>query len=238
MTHVESLNAALAKLCDKYPVKAAGALAEADGEVVLRLGGAIVPLLPWRVERRFTELKKIVDGKTLEDVSTLRFATFAAGGTLDALIMPQFDLAAFLSGSAVTQVYATRGGDTACNVLFRLGNGWSGCIEAGTALPAGTAPIDRHEIIARRGVASDRVVDSQVPQDSIYEWTAAGHRTYTDVDNELYGLANPDIWRVRAAFAVLLDPGLAPIWQAAAARARALAAGAAESARTAQVIHF
>jgi len=55
-------------------------------------------------------------------------------------------------------------------------------------LPVGTAMIDRHELIAGRGVACDRVVDTQVPQDSIYALTGDGERRYTDTDAELFGL--------------------------------------------------
>ena len=76
--------------------------------------------------------------------------------------------------------------------------------------------MDRHEIIARRGVASDRTVDTQVPQSSIYEWTAGGLATFTDVDTELFGLPNDQIWAVRAAFTVLMKPELAAEWTAAA----------------------
>jgi len=77
--------------------------------------------------------------------------------------------------------------------------------------------LDRHEIIARRGVASDRAVDTQVPQSSIYEWTTDGTRTFTDVDTELFGLPNEEIWIVRAAYAVLMKPELAAEWKSAAA---------------------
>ena len=77
--------------------------------------------------------------------------------------------------------------------------------------------MDRHEIIARRGVASDRTVDTQVPQSSIYEWTDGGLQTFTDVDTELFGLPNDQIWTVRAAFAVLMKPELAAEWTAASA---------------------
>ena len=93
----------------------------------------------------------------------------------------------------------------------------SASVECGINLPAGAEPMDRHEIIARRGVASDRTVDTQVPQSSIYEWTGTGLQTFTDVDTELFGLPNEQIWIVRAAFAVLMNPSLSGEWTAASA---------------------
>ncbi len=228
-----AMNEALAGLCRKYAVSAGQIGPDAAGKPML--GG--VPLVPWRVERRFVELKKIVDGGTLEGVSTLRFAAFQAGGDLAGILAEQLDLAEFLGGAEVRRVFAVLApGDAACNAVLRLANGLSCCIEAGTALPAGSAPMDRHEIIARRGVASDRVVDSQVPQASIYEWTSAGARQWTDVDSELYGLENREIWTVRAAFEVLGHPGLGAVWRAAAGRMARWSAAALESAKSGQPV--
>ena len=63
--------------------------------------------------------------------------------------------------------------------------------------------IDKHEIIAQKGVICDRAVDTQVPQSSIYIFGSDGNReTYTDVDAELFGLNVLDCARVRAAFEI------------------------------------
>ena len=74
--------------------------------------------------------------------------------------------------------------------------------------------MDRHEIIARRGVACDRTVDTQVPQASIYEFTAAGEKRFTDTDTELFGFETDEILLIRAAYAVLSNPTLADEWNA------------------------
>ena len=73
--------------------------------------------------------------------------------------------------------------------------------------------VDRHEIIARRGVTSDLVVDTQVPQSSIYIYTSKGENRYTDVDMELYGFDDLQIDQIRSAFQVLKDPELGIKWQ-------------------------
>ncbi|HQL86545.1 MAG: hypothetical protein GX574_13920 [Lentisphaerae bacterium] len=216
----EKLNASLDFLRDKYGCPAGMIVAGSEGFELALSNGKKVVLLPWRVERRFVELKKIVDGKTLEDVSTFRFAHFTAGGDPVKLAAKELDLAVFLANSPVRQIFAVRNGDSACNILASLENGMSASVECGTRLPAGTEAMDRHEIIARRGVASDRVVDTQVPQSSIYTWTDSGLRTYTDVDTELFGLTNEQVWVVRAAFAVLMKPALAEEWNHAAAAVR------------------
>ena len=97
-------------------------------------------------------------------------------------------------------------------MLIQLADGKSVSIECSSALPRNTSPLDRHEIISRRGIAGDRVVDTQVPQSSIYLFRNGEETRYTDVDSELYGLENKEIWIVRAAFAVLRTPSLAAQW--------------------------
>jgi len=212
----DKMNQALAFLRDKYGCPAGEIVPGAELSELELPGGKRVPLLPWRVERRFVELRKIVESGTLEEVSTFRFAAFDHGGDPVKSAARELDLAAFLAASPVARVFAVRSGNAACNILARLANGMSASVECGSMLPAGAAALDRHEIIARRGVASDRAVDTQIPQCSIYEWTTDGVATFTDVDTELFGLPNDRIWIVRAAYAALMDPELAPVWTDAA----------------------
>ena len=217
------MNESLAFLRDKYGCPAGEVVAGKEGFELALPDGGHVPLLPWRVERRFVELKKIIDGKTLEDVSTFRFARFSAGGDCIKAIAEELDLGVFLAGAPLRRLFAVRNGDAACNVLAQFENGMSISVECGVRLQFGTATLDRHEIIARRGVASDRLVDTQVPQSSIYEWTREGNANFTDVDTELFGLPNDQTWLVRAAFAVLMKPSLAEDWRSASVAMRGYA---------------
>ena len=79
--NIESMNEGLHRLLEKYlPGKTA--LLETDAGIgcgaVLKKDGEWIKLLPWRVERRVTELKKITENGTLEGISTLRFAAMSA----------------------------------------------------------------------------------------------------------------------------------------------------------------
>lgn len=225
----EKMNQALAFLREKYGCPAGEIVTGNAGPELVLPDGKKIRLLPWRVERRFVELKKIIDGKTLEDVSTFRFASFSAGGDPVRMAARELDLAAFLADSPIQRIFAVRCGDAACNILARFANGMSASVECGSKLPSGADGMDRHEIIARRGVASDRTVDTQVPQSSIYEWTDKGLTTFTDVDTELFGLPNEQIWIVRAAFAVLMKTELGPVWNQAAANMEKYAAAIVKS---------
>ena len=51
------------------------------------------------------------------------------------------------------------------------------------------------------GVACDRVVDTQVPQSSIYVY-GKKKTLFTDTDTELYGYSHKEINTIRAAFAL------------------------------------
>ncbi len=225
--NIQTMNAALNALREKYAVVAAGELVEDTSHaagVRLKTKAATVTLLPWRVERRFIELKKMIDSQTLEDVSTLRFAAMSADQPLEQLLYRELDLCEFLGGSSIVRTFAVAAGAHVAHVVATLADDKSASIECSAALPAGTAAMDRHEIIARRGVGCDRVVDTQVPQSSIYVFSADGEERFTDTDAELFGFSEREILAIRAAFEVLKTEGLAEIWNRADTRLTRLVA--------------
>ena len=212
--NLKKMNKGLDFLREKY-----GA---AKGTITLKNGHCYVgstPLIPGRMERKIIELKKMTENGTLEGVSTLRFASFAAKGTdAKAMLAKELDLAALLGGSDVVRVMAVANGP-AINVLAKLANDVNVSVEIGTGLPKGELGYDRHEIIAKRGVACDQTVDTHTPHASIRCWDEKGAVEYTDVDTELFGLTYEEIWNVRAAFALLQGRASAKIWKAAWAKA-------------------
>ena len=215
--NITQMNRALDALREKYSVSRSGKIVSGG---TLETEAGQVTLLPWRVERRFVELRNIASNGTLEGISTLRFASITPGGGLEAQLMREFDLVAWIAGAPVTNVFASCAtGGCAANVIAALKNGVKASIECSNKLPDGAEPIDRHEIIAARGVASDRCVDTQVPQSSLYLYGAEGESRYSDVDFELFGFSGEETGLVRAAFAVLSNPELGAAWNAAAGEA-------------------
>lgn len=224
-THVD-MNDALAGLLKKYAVTASGPwrisdgreppddtgnlLTLAPGELLseAELPELTVPLPAWRHQRRFVELKRLIDEETVSPLLMCRFACLTDGRRmpLRAILYREFDLVEWLSGTPIVSIYACITDDRSANVIVRLAGGVIGSVEAGVTLPDGAAIQDRHEMIARRGVASDRVVDTQVPQSSVYAWTAAGQHQHTDVDSELFGLDAEQVSLVRSAYEVLCEP--------------------------------
>ena len=211
------------------------------GEITSKDGHCYVgatPLMPQRVERKIVELKKMTENGTLEGVSTLRFASFAPkGADMKAMLAKELDLAAYLGAADVVRVMAVANGN-AINVLAKLANDVNVSVEIGAGLPKGEAAYDRHEIIAKRGVACDQTVDTHTPHASIRVSGEGGMEEFTDVDTELFGLAYEEVWNVRAAFALLQGRASAKVWKAAwakAAKAAALAF-AADRAKAAKTI--
>lgn len=227
--NIKSMNTALGFLRGKY---GAG-----KGEILVRDGHCFVgatPLLPGRMERKIAELKKMTENGTLEGVSTLRFASFAASGAsgrraLPAMLAKELDLAAYLGAADIVRVMAVASGP-AINVLAKLANDVNVSVEIGAGMQNGGASTpcepqgyDRHEIIARRGVACDQTVDTHTPHPSIRRWGADGVADFTDVDTELFGLSYEEIWNVRAAFALLQGRADSKVWKAAYAKATKVA---------------
>ena len=231
--NLKKMNRGLDFLREKY-----GA---AKGEMTLKDGHCFVgatPLLPGRMERKIVELKKMTENGTLEGVSTLRFAAFAPRGTdAEAMLAKELDLAAYLGAADVVRVMAVANGP-AINVLAKLANDVNVSIEISAGLPKGEAGYDRHEIIAKRGVACDQTVDTHTPHASIRCYGPKGTVEYTDVDTELFGLTYEEIWNVRAAFALLQKRADAKIWKSAWAKATKAAqfAFAADKAKAAKAI--
>ncbi|MBR2838779.1 MAG: hypothetical protein IKE55_08350 [Kiritimatiellae bacterium] len=231
--NIKKMNKGLDFLIGKYGAK--------KGEITIRGGHCYVgatPLLPGRMERKVVELKKMTENGTLEGVSTLRFAAFAPKGSdMEAMLAKELDLAAYLGAADVVRVMAVAGG-SAVNVLAKLANDVNVSVEIGAGLPKGEAGYDRHEIIARRGVACDQTVDTHTPHASIRCWGAKGAAEYTDVDTELFGLSYDEVWNVRAAFALLQGRADAKVWKAAWAKATKAArlAFAADKAKAAKTI--
>ena len=247
--NLKKMNKGLDFLRDKYGAQ--------KGEITIKDGHCFVgatPLLPGRMERKIVELKKMTENGTLEGVSTLRFASFAGRAVsmkppaarsasapyqaqLEAMLAKELDLAAYLGGSDVVRVMAVRNG-AAINVLAKLANDVNVSVEIGAGLPKGELGYDRHEIIAKRGVACDQTVDTHTPHASIRCWDAKGATEYTDVDTELFGMTYEEVWNVRAAFALLQKRADAKIWKSAWAKATKAAAlaFAADRSRAAKTI--
>lgn len=239
--NVQNMNAALSTLREKYAVAAAGELIEDTGHVAgvrLKTESAIVTLLPWRVERRFIELKKMIESDTLEDVSTLRFAAMSAEQSLEQLLYRELDLCEFLGDALIVRSFAVAAGSRVAHVVATLADGKSASIECSAVLPPETEPMDRHEIIARRGVGCDRAVDTQVPLASIYAFTAEGEERFTDTDSELFGFSLAEILAIRAAFEVLKTQDLGEIWNLADIRLKQLVADTLASDQRHTPAHF
>ncbi len=207
---VADIKCAVKELARKYGVTTNAELNLLPGWFFLNeeLGDNDVPLLTWRFNRKFIELRKIISDNVVENVSMLRFCSMGDPNVwnLNALMYREFDLCEFITGSRITHLHATLSHGVAGNIIVKLDSGVIGSIEVGVQVPAGKPLIERHEIIARRGVASDIVVDTQVPQSSIYTFTEDGDIGYKDVDNELFGMDEFQVEWARAAFQHLKDP--------------------------------
>ncbi|MBQ4065838.1 MAG: hypothetical protein IJD10_07030, partial [Clostridia bacterium] len=160
--------------------------------------------LPWRAERRFTELKSLVDSGELHGISTMRtLRVVKAGSDLYEQLYREIDICRFILGTEITEIFAIEGGEYTLNAIAATAAGYVCSLELSATLQSGQPNIDKHEIIAIGGVACDRAADTQVPQNSVYVYgEKAEPDTYTDVDAELYGLTPDECAIVRYAFDV------------------------------------
>jgi hypothetical protein len=174
-----------------------------------------VPLLPWRVKRKFVELVTLVRNQTIENVRMLRFACFTnpSHRSLQDLIYTELDLCEYLGCGQIISIFATIQQEKTANIIVGLNNTVTASLELSVQMDGDNPPIQRHELIAERGIASDMVVDTQIPQQSLYLFSEQDRTHYTDTDFELYGFEEDQIDQIRAGFAVLSNPSLINEWK-------------------------
>ncbi len=212
-------------LLDKYAVKNK-AILSGDNQSV-EVNGNQYALLPWRNERRFIELKKIVD-TTVGNISHFKIMSLNPKNVdLQYIVKRELDTAEFISGLKVTEIFEAKNGN-ACSVLCMTDKKAVFTLELDATLEEDLEVIDKHEIITDRGTACDRNVDSQTPLSSVYVY-GKKHEEYTDVDFELYGLSIYEISVVRQAFDIAKNEQVGVANNQANERLEMILAKAAES---------
>ena len=185
-------------LLEKYSVADKALL---DGCGYAEICGVKYPVLPWESERRFIELRNLVLNKRVGNMCTYRIGHTAKKGTnLFALLEREIGILEFTVDSPVIEIFAIAGRNT-INCIAETSNGCVCTIELGATLSNGESDIDKHEIITDGGVACDRVVDTQIPQNSVYIY-GKNEAVYCDTDAELYGYSEIEINTVRNALAM------------------------------------
>lgn len=184
-------------LLEKYSVPAAAQLT--DGGRTVTVNGEKTHTLPWESERRFIELRNLVTLGRVGAMCTYRIGhTTVKGRDILELLAREIGILEFTTDSRVTEIFAI-GDASAMNCIAETDNGCVCTIELAATLAEGDSDIDKHEIITDNGVACDRVVDTQMPQSSIYV-KGAKVTIYTDTDAELYGYSESEINIIRNAF--------------------------------------
>lgn len=185
-------------LLEKYSVESKAVLK--DCKTVL-INGKEIPTLSHRSERRFIELKNIVNNGTLVGISVMRVARIVESGKdIYEELYREFDICQYVLQRKIKSVTVMENGNV-LNAIATTEDGVVCTIEISATLKKGEVAKDKHEIISQRGIACDVVVDAQLKQDSVYVF-GSENKKYTDVDFELYGLTIEEIAVVRAAFSV------------------------------------
>lgn len=175
-------------------------------------GRTNVPLLHWRNNRKYVEIRNVLAQSLVEKPLALRIHHVVAKdeltNTLADILAYEADLIAFVTGQKVDKIFADYSGERYVNCIASAG-GIKASLEIGF-LPQGSEPVLLHEVIAKTGIVSDVVVDTQVTQYPVSVFKGDKTETYNDIDFELYGLAVPLGHCVRFILAVLADTSRIP----------------------------
>jgi len=188
-------------LLEKYSVKDRPVLIS-DKEFCL--GEDTYPILSYRTERKFIELKNIVNNGTLDGISVMRSSRITSvDKDIYEELYREIDICRFVLQREIKTVMAFEN-ENVLNAILSTDDGVVCTIEIALTLKAGESPKDKHEVLAKRGTACDIVVDRQFVAESIYIF-GENNESYTDVDFELYGLSYDEINAVRNVFFVARD---------------------------------
>lgn len=183
-------------LLDKYSVGNKAVLKDCDTVII---GGKELPLMAYKTERRFLELKNMVANGTLSGISVMRVARIIEKGSdIYAALGRELDICQYVLNRKIKSIMVMEN-DIVLNAIATTEDGVVCTLEISATLAAGEKAKDKHEIIAEHGIGCDVVVDAQLVQDSIYIF-GAENKKFTDVDFELYGLSIEEIAVVRTAF--------------------------------------
>ncbi len=194
---MKKLQEKLEFLLEKYDVSAKAELIS-ESEAVI--DGKKKTLLPWRAERRIIELHNLIAQGRMTGLSTMRITHIAhKKADLYKLLWREADIFEFVTGERIAEIFAVENKGVALNAIAKSANGVVCSFELAATLDKSLPVVDKHEVIAVSGNACDRVVDTQVPQNSIYVF-GKDIDTFTDVDAELFGLNIDECAIVRYTF--------------------------------------
>ena len=90
-------------LLKKYGVTTAATLV---GDRSAAIDGKQISLLPWRYERRFEELKKLVDSKTVDGISVFRIISIGRKtDSIEELLTRELDVCRYVLSTEIKEVF-------------------------------------------------------------------------------------------------------------------------------------
>ncbi len=159
-----------------------------------------LPLYHWQSKRRYIELCNIVHNDFIGQPIAMRIQHMVSPNeyvnSIKDIIIFESNLVEFITQQKIKRVFSDFHENTYLNCIMSTDNGIKISLELGL-LPKESEPVLLHEIIGKKGIASDVTVDTQTQQYPIYVFKSNETQTYSDIDNELFGLNNSQIDCIR-----------------------------------------
>lgn len=163
----------------------------------LCIDGKALPLMPWRFDRRLTEMRALVerDGALRQLCSYKSLRIDRAGADFKEMLLDELDTCEWLTGDSIASIYATSNGEHALLVIAKTSTGLVCAIDFAATLSKESKPVTRHEIVGVEGLITDRSINEQIPVESLYLFrdSAKAPETFTDMDNSMLGLIPEEV---------------------------------------------
>lgn len=174
------------------------------------IGDVRIPLMPWRFDRRLTEMRGLVGkGKAVYNLCAYKSVRVDWAGTdFNDILLRELDVCQWMIGQDIVSVYAVSRGDKAMLALAETAFGTVCAFDLAATLSPESKPVTRHEIIGVEGIITDRSINEQVPVDAVYVFKDDKKYpdAYTDMDFSMLGLTSEEIQIVDFILDLLANP--------------------------------
>lgn len=156
-----------------------------------------IPILCWRHERKYIEMKNALKNGTVKNPVGMRVKSIHNNNVnMKDILLKEIDIAEWILDDCIISAYANANNDNSYfNVILSTKKNIKISLEIGKAQIK--EAIILHEIIAEKGILSDIPVDTQINHYPIYVFQDNFVETYNDIDFELYGMQYKDVAKLR-----------------------------------------
>jgi len=176
----------------------------------LTVNGRKVHLMPWRFNRRLSEMRSLVgENHGVQNICAYKSVRIERSDRdFKRILLEELDTCSWLTGHETSSVYAVSNSDRTLLAIAETADGIVCALDLAATLSAESLPVTRHELIGEEGIITDRAINEQVPVSAVYLFKNSEKHpeSFTDMDLSMLGLIPEEIQIVDFILHILAHP--------------------------------